>query len=533
MLPIEKQTSLLYEIAMSIGNSMNLDESLKESLTALLRKLNGIGIAVFDQRTPEKPIAQIPTRGQGIYHDLADDALFEKRRSKAEKHVLLVEELDDEFIYFFNLPATGTLFFRRRKELDEVSLKVLNPLCIKLDQSIQACYATNDLHEKERDLQQSLIELQRAQEYKDKFLATLAHEIRTPLNGVIGFIEQLADTELTDTQKYYLEVINHSSDTLMGIINDTLDFSKIDSGKLELDLHPINLKIALEPAIELFKCKASEKNILLTTEIDPGLSQGILSDSLRLKQIVSNLVSNAIKFTEEGEVNVTLKLVEESDTDMTVAFTVQDSGIGIDAASLQDIFNPFLQAEKTTARHFGGTGLGLAISHQLVEKLGGHLSVQSEVHKGSTFSFELTFEKTDIQPMLVADDIESPNFEGNRILVAEDNQVNQLLITAILNSIDVEFTITNNGAEAFEEFKRNKFDLVLMDINMPVMDGLEALAEMRKYEDLAHRVKTPIVALTANALVGDREKYVEHGMDDCLSKPLKKAELHRVLDQHL
>jgi signal transduction histidine kinase/ActR/RegA family two-component response regulator len=530
---LEQQTSLLYEIAMSIGNSLDLDVSLKEALTTLLRKLDGIGIGVFDQRKADKPIAQIPLRGQRACAKLVKEAIHVKSTSASVPHVLLIRALVNEHVYFFNLPNTGVLFLRRRKPLDAVTIKVLNRLCAKLDQSIQACFATQELNRKERELQNSLAQLQKAQEYKDKFLATVAHEIRTPLNGVVGFIEQLGETDLNETQRHYLDVINHSSDSLMGIINDTLDFSKIDSGKLELDIHAMNLHEVLLPTIELFKCKASEKNILLATQIDAGLSQGVLSDSLRLKQVISNLVSNAIKFTDQGRVDFTMAMVEENQDGLRVRFSVCDTGIGIDSASLNGIFDPFLQAEKATARRFGGTGLGLAISYQLVKKLGGTLSVTSEPGQGSEFVFELTFEKSEMPQAPEETVVETDAFKGRKILVAEDNQVNQMLVSAILKSINADFTICNNGAEALHEFERETFDLVLMDINMPVMDGLQSLDLMREFERSHAKPKTPIIALTANALVGDREKYIEHGMDDCLAKPLRKAELFHVFEAFL
>ncbi len=533
MIRLEKQTSLLYEIAMSIGNSTNLDISMKESLTTLLRKLDGIGIGVFDEINTDTPIAQIPKRGQKISNEFLLQALQNKDRSQLREHLLLEQKMTDEYLYFFNLPKTGVLFFRRRRSFDDVTLKVLDRLCDKLDQSIQACFATEKLYKKERDLQNSLFELKKAQEVKDKFLATVAHELRTPLNGVVGFIEQLADTDLDETQKHYLEVINHSSDSLMGIINDTLDFSKIDSGKLELDLHSMNLREVLEPAIEIFKCKASEKDILLITEIDDRLHQGVLCDSLRLKQVVSNLVSNAIKFTETGKVEVAIKLVDESDSELRVSFEVSDTGIGIPSSSIDNIFDPFSQAERATARRFGGTGLGLAISYQLVQKLGSELTVQSVLNEGSVFRFEIQLAKTKISSPKGENHFEVAGFSGKSILVAEDNLVNQMLVKAILKSIQVDFTIADNGAEACVEFEKSEFDLVLMDINMPVMDGLEALAKMREFEAHSTRSKTPVVALTANALVGDRERYIANGMDDCLSKPLKKLELFRILEQQI
>ncbi len=533
---IEKQTRVQYEIAMSIGNSTDLKSSLKESMTTILRKLDGIGIGIIDKNNIDLPISHIPRRSyDDTYAHLARQAFDHKANGDvSDKHLLLFKQTKEESCYFFNLNKTGLLLFRKRQPLDDVSIKILHPLCHKLDNSIQACFATKQLRKKEQELEKSLHELKHAQNAKDRFLATLAHEIRTPLNGVIGFIEQLTETKLTKTQQYYIEVINQSSDTLMGTINDTLDFSKIESGLLELDFQPINLKTALEPAIELFKCKASEKNILLMVEIDELLDQGVMADSLRLRQVISNLVSNAIKFTEKGYVSVSIKAVEEDGECLTVLFFVEDSGIGIDQKNLSDIFNPFLQADKSMARRYGGTGLGLAISYQLVQKMKGNLTVDSQKDKGSVFAFQLTFSKTQLLKHTPIRELTNHDYSQKRVLVVEDNKVNQLLISAILDSINIQFDITNNGEEAINAYKKSSYDLVLMDINMPVMDGLTALTHIRELEKNADQFpKVPIIALTANALLGDRENYIQRGMDDVLTKPLKKLDLHQVFDTFL
>jgi len=521
------QHDLLYEIAISIGNSIELQPMLKESLTTIMRKLDGIAIAVVN--TQQQKLAAYPRRGFKSFY-LEPIALLNSANDDC-----LCEHLsfEDSEAYYFSLPKTGTLVFVRRKPMNDSLLKMLGPVCTKLDNSIQACLASAALQQKEQELTDSLMKLQLAQESKDRFLANMSHEIRTPLNGILGFIEQLGQTPLNEEQEHFVNIVQKSSHTLLGVINDILDFSKIESGLMELDEQVFELYEEVSPAIELFKCRASEKNLLLEIEIDEGCHRSIHGDNLRLKQVISNLVSNAIKFTEQGTVKVKIALRSLNETSMKVEFSVRDSGVGITPLQLAKIFNPFTQADKTTTRTHGGTGLGLTISHQLVGLMGGELKVESELGVGSRFYFELDFKLAASKPKQAQEQAWVFDPADRKILLVEDNKVNQLLMQSVLKKFGLVFDLAENGQQAFECYQQNRYDLILMDINMPIMDGIESFKHIRAAYSRGESPYVPVVALTANALVGDCDNYKKIGMQDCLTKPLNLNELKRVLAQHL
>lgn len=533
------QNSLLYEIAISIGNSMALSKMLKESLTVMMRKLDGISIAVVDKHSSSvdqeiSTLAAYPRRGFKKAFLKSPDNLDNRPVEHGVHHLLKLEVCEDSYCYYFELPATGYLMFVRRQPMSKAILKMLDPVCVKLDNSIQACLASEALHQKEQDLSDSLVQLKLAQKTKDRFLANMSHEIRTPLNGILGFIQQLAETPLNEEQQRFVEIIDKSSHTLLGVINDILDFSKMESGQLEIDPHPFSLIEELSPAIQLFKCRASEKNVLLDLQYDPQLKRTIIGDSLRLKQVISNLVSNAIKFTDKGEVCVSLKLVSDSSDKVRIEFSVADTGIGMDQAQLAKIFNPFSQADKSISRFYGGTGLGLAISKQLVHLMGGELQVKSTLGEGSIFSFCLDFtcaEPVTSKPATVS----QPVFQtkNRRVLLVEDNQVNQLLMRSILGKLEVEFDLAENGEQAIEAYQNQRYDLIFMDINMPIMDGITAFETIKSIYQQEQGYYVPVVALTANALVGDCEHYQSLGMQGCLTKPLQLPKLTEILAKYL
>ena len=358
-----------------------------------------------------------------------------------------------------------------------------------------------------------------ANKAKGMFLSTMSHEIRTPLNAILGYIAILRKKE-TDTQKQnQLEIIHHSSLLLLGVINDILDFSKISGGKLTLEHIPCDVKYELEKVFELFLPMCEDKKLILDYEIDSTIPQCIMTDGLRLAQIMTNLMSNAVKFTPEGK----KILLRASYVKPKILFEVIDEGIGISEEQQAIIFESFQQADSSTTRKYGGTGLGLAISYQLSLLFDGGLKVESSPEEGSRFYFSIeghVCEEKAPENMLEKE----ISFDHEKVLVAEDNLTNQMLIRLLLEDIGLDVTIVNNGKEAVEVYD-DSFTLVLMDINMPVMNGKEAFFGIKE-----HHPKAKIVALTANALSEDKVHYLALGFDAYLAKPIDTDALNRVLD---
>jgi len=392
---------------------------------------------------------------------------------------------------------------------------------------------------------------ERASSAKSEFLARMSHEIRTPMNGVLGMSELLQATGLTPRQRHLSETISRSAEALLQIINDILDFSKVEAGKLELERVDFRLREAVEETLEIFAARAHAKGLELVCDIEAGVPNTVHSDPMRLRQVLINFVGNAIKFTDSGLVVVRVRTVGK---DGLLRFEVVDTGIGISEEAQAHIFNAFSQADSFTTRKYGGTGLGLAICRQLATLMGGEIGVHSEVNRGSTFWFEVDLAPvTDAaatparltQPQAAA---EGPppgsaappamlpagaHAAGPRILLVEDNAVNREVAVGMLESLGCAAISVENGRLAIEAADAAAYDAVLMDCQMPVMDGLTATAQIRRREQHTGAVRVPIIALTANAMEGDRERCLAAGMDDFLSKPFTQQQLATLLRRWL
>jgi CheY-like chemotaxis protein/nitrogen-specific signal transduction histidine kinase len=379
---------------------------------------------------------------------------------------------------------------------------------------------------------------------KSEFLANMSHEIRTPMNGVVGMIDLLPDTPLTSEQHDCAKTIRNSADALLSIINDILDFSKIEAGKMTFEKASFDLLETVKSAVALLIPRAQSKKLPLTFSIAQDVDAQLVGDAARLRQILLNLLGNAVKFTEVGEVTLEITLVSETDGDMDLHFSVRDTGAGISEEAQKNLFRSFTQADSSTTRRFGGTGLGLAICRKLVELMGGSIGLQSTLGQGSTFWFTLKFGKpsTPAPPDEVvapakdsggAPGIVAPaSARGTRIILAEDNKINQVVGKKQLRKLGyVKLHLAGSGLEAVAAWRQGRGDIMLMDCQMPEMDGYEATREIRKLEQEGKRPRTRIIAMTASPMQGDRDLCLAAGMDDYISKPVNMDELKSALEQ--
>lgn len=379
-------------------------------------------------------------------------------------------------------------------------------------------------------LQQKLQKSERLAESKSNFLANMSHEIRTPMNGVLGLTEVLLESNLDQEQQKLASTISQSGKSLLSIINDILDYSKVTAGKLELSLIPFNIRDRIALIESILAVKIKEKNINLVTAISESIPKKLIGDPDRLQQVLINLVGNSIKFTEDGGgIILLVEPLESSDKKVRLHFSVSDSGVGIEKNKQQEVFSAYAQEDASTARNFGGTGLGLSISKEIITLMKGNIELRSIQNRGTTFSFDAEFEVATVQDSSATDitgvtqDVRLA--KDLSILLVEDNKVNQFLMKKILLKQGCNITFANNGKEAVEYCAAQEpYDLILMDIQMPIMGGEEATRLIRTMqEEKKHTV--PIIALTAHAMDGDREKYLAIGMDEYVSKPINQKDL--------
>ena len=533
-----KEKGLIYAVARDINESKLLENELRETKERLDNILNTVNDMIWSTSVETKEL---------LYVNQGAEAIYERSLSDIKKrHGFWAEVIhpDDQFIVnqiYKDLYTKGQTEQEYRIILPDGRIKwLLDRSWLVRDQTgnpLRMDGMITDISERkevERELKKAKEAAEAANRAKSEFLANMSHEIRTPLNGIMGMTDLLLGTELKEKQLDHLQSIQVCAYSLLDIVNDILDFAKIEAGKLEIEKTDFSLRELIEKAIDVIKIKAEQKELDLFCQIDPTVPDQVQGDPVRIRQVLINLLSNALKFTDQGKIDLSVQ-VGRIDEKVYVNFAVTDTGIGIEPDKLNNIFESFTQADSSTTRKFGGTGLGLAISKKLVEIMGGTIKVTSQPGQGSCFNFTVPLQIAlgEVRPKPgKGHQSDKLSIVGAKtVMVAEDNLINMKISKEILRKIGLEIVEAKDGKEAWEKYQRCSVDLIFIDIQMPELDGYEVTRLIRAVEGKGKH--TPIIAVTANAMKGDKEKCLAAGMDGYIAKPFNKEEVWQVVKKYL